>query len=144
MIELAVTDSNDKSLRDGILKAIDAYNDAKMGRSGDYRPLVIPIREGSDGSVVGGMTGYTWAQWLFIELLVLPESMRRMGVGTAMMKTAEAEAIRRGCVGVWLDTHSFQARPFYERLGYTVFGVLEDFPPGHTRYYLSKSLVSAP
>ena len=60
-----------------------------------------------------------------------------------MMKLAEEEAIRRGCVGAWLDTHSFQARPFYEKLGYTVFGVLENFPPGHTRYYLRKSLAPA-
>jgi GNAT superfamily N-acetyltransferase len=144
MIELAITDSDDKGLRDGILKAIDAYNDAKMGRSGDYRPLVIPIRESPAGPVIGGMTGYTWAQWLFIELLVLPDSMRGKGLGTRLMKMAEAEAIRRGCVGVWLDTHSFQARPFYEKLGYSVFGVLEDFPPGHTRYYLRKSLAAVP
>jgi GNAT superfamily N-acetyltransferase len=140
MIELAVTDSDDKSIRDGILKAIDVYNDAKMGRSGDYLPLAIPIREFPSGLVAGGMWGYTWAQWLFVELLVLPEAMRGKGIGTAIMKLAEREAARRGCVGVWLDTHSFQARPFYEKLGYAVFGVLEDFPPGHTRYYLRKSL----
>ena len=41
-----------------------------------------------------------------------------------------------------LDTLSFQARPFYEKLGYRVYGQLEDFPAGsgHTRYYLTKTL----
>jgi hypothetical protein len=41
---------------------------------------------------------------------------------------------------VWLDTYSFQARGFYERLGYTVFGTINDYPPGHSRFFLTKTL----
>ena len=55
----------------------------------------------------------------------------------------EAEQIardERGCVGARLETWGFQARPFYEARGYTVFGVLEDYPPGETEYHLSKRL----
>jgi hypothetical protein len=52
----------------------------------------------------------------------------------------EAEAIRRGCHGAFLDTFSYQARPFYEKLGYEVFGTLEDYPPGHQRFYMRKRL----
>jgi hypothetical protein len=51
---------------------------------------------------------------------------------------------REGCRGAFLDTHSFQARPFYEELGYKEFGVLEDHPPGHTHYWLTKKLVAKP
>ncbi|MDB5536981.1 MAG: Acetyltransferase family protein, partial [Devosia sp.] len=43
-------------------------------------------------------------------------------------------------VGIWLDTFSFQARPFYEKLGYSVFGTIPDYPPGGARYFLSKTL----
>jgi hypothetical protein len=56
------------------------------------------------------------------------------------MTLAEAEAVQRGCRAVALDTFSFQARGFYERLGYSVFGVLNDCPPGHSRFYLTKRL----
>ncbi|MEX3946099.1 hypothetical protein AB4Y44_42815, partial [Paraburkholderia sp. BR10937] len=42
----------------------------------------------------------------------------------------EEEACRRGCSGAWLDTYSFQARAFYERLDYTVFGTIDNYPPG--------------
>lgn len=66
--------------------------------------------------------------------------MRGTGVGTQLMRMAEDEARSRSCVGVWLDTHTFQARPFYERLGYSVFADLPDFPPGHTRFYMMKRL----
>jgi hypothetical protein len=41
---------------------------------------------------------------------------------------------------VWLDTFSFQAREFHERLGYTVFGTITDCPPGHSRFFLKKAL----
>jgi hypothetical protein len=57
------------------------------------------------------------------------------------MRRAEAVAAARGCVGVWLDTFSFQARPFYERLGYSVFGTLEDNPRGGARFFMQKRLV---
>jgi len=56
------------------------------------------------------------------------------------MNLAEQEADRRGCIGVWVDTHSFQAPGFYERLGYSPFGVIEDYPPGHSRLFLQKRL----
>jgi hypothetical protein len=54
------------------------------------------------------------------------------------MRAAEAVAIERGCIGVWLDTFAFQARPFYERLGYSVFGELRDHPRNSARYFLMK------
>ena len=55
----------------------------------------------------------------------------------------EAEAIRRGCKGAYLDTFSYQARPFYEKLGYEVFGTLDDYPTGHQRFYMRKRLSEA-
>jgi GNAT superfamily N-acetyltransferase len=59
------------------------------------------------------------------------------------MAEAEAEALRRGCHAASLDTYSFQARGFYERLGYSVFGIIDDCPPGHSRIYLIKRLGSS-
>ena len=37
-----------------------------------------------------------------------------------------------------LDTFAFQAPAFYEKQGYTLFGTIEDLPPGHARYFLQK------
>jgi GNAT superfamily N-acetyltransferase len=76
---------------------------------------------------------------LRIDRLVVAEAMRGTGLGRQTMSLAEDEAQRRGCRGAWLDTYSFQARRFYERLGYTVFGTLADYPPGHSRIFLSKT-----
>jgi hypothetical protein len=65
--------------------------------------------------------------------LALCRSVRPAG-GTAARPAGRA----RGCIGSFLDTFSFQARPFYEKQGYTVFGRIENFPKGHTRFLLSK------
>ena len=77
---------------------------------------------------------------LHVTLLFVPASLRGAGVGRTLMMEAEAEAMRRGCSAVSLDTFSFQARGFYEKLGYSVFGTLEDYPQGHRRFYLTKRL----
>ena len=56
------------------------------------------------------------------------------------MQAAEEVARERGCIGMWLDTFSFQARGFYVKPGFTVFGTIDDYPIGHRRFYLSKRL----
>lgn len=66
--------------------------------------------------------------------------LRGRGLGRHLMEMAEQEGRRLGCHGAYLDTFSFQARPFYERCGYEVFGVLERFPDEHQRYFMRKRL----
>lgn len=62
------------------------------------------------------------------------------GYGAALLIEAETVAREAGCVAVRLDTYEFQARPFYERHGYTVYGELEGYPAGPRTYLLKKSL----
>lgn len=128
--------------RKPIFEAIDAYNDAVTGLPEPARPLALLLRDPTTREVTGGLWGISYYRWLFIELLVLPESARGQGLGTRLMRAAEQEAHARGCIGIWLDTFSFQARGFYEKLDFTVFGEIEDYPPGHSRFWLRKRLVT--
>ena len=45
------------------------------------------------------------------------------------MTEAERYAIEKGAEASFLDTHSFQARPFYEKLGHGVFGASKTILP---------------
>ena len=54
------------------------------------------------------------------------------------MQSAQHEAHLRGCRHAYLDTFDFQALGFYQKLGYELFGHLDDYPPGHTKYFLQK------
>lgn len=108
----------------------------------NYQPLTLILRA-QDNSVVGGLLGETYWSWLHVRSLWVHETARRQGYGGQLLALAEAEAIRRGCRHVHLSTLSFQSLSFYEHRGYTIFGVLEDLPVGHKRYFLKKGLHQA-
>jgi len=72
--------------------------------------------------------------------MYLREDLRGQGYGERILERAEEEARKRGVKDVYLDTFSFQAPGFYQKLGYRVFGELVDFPPGHTRHFMTKQL----
>ena len=135
---IRMTDVADEAIRRAIVEPLIQYNLAKSGRH-DSRPLVLAI-EDDRGAVIGGLWGRTAFDWLFVELLFVPEPLRGRGVGAGLMSRAEAEAVTRGCHGAWLDTFEFQARGFYERLGYQCFGQLPDYPVGSARYFMRKML----
>jgi GNAT superfamily N-acetyltransferase len=101
--------------------------------------ICILLREGQN-RVVGGLKGHTVWGWLHVSELWIAENIRGSKFGTQLMRAAESEARLRGCHHALLDTFDFQARPFYEKLGYKVFGELADFPCGHTRFFMSKAL----
>ena len=139
---IRTTDVPDEASRTAIVAPLVSYNQARTGRS-DHRPLIIVV-EDAEAGMVGGLWGRTAYDWLFVELLVVPEPLRGRGLGTELMKRAEAEALARGCHHAWLDTFEFQARGFYERLGYTCFAELPNYPADFSRYFMKKALGDFP
>jgi GNAT superfamily N-acetyltransferase len=133
-----MTDTPAPDVREAILGALIEFNNQRASQPENFRPLAIVLSDADTGDVVGGLWGGTNFAFLHVDLLFVPEKLRGSGLGRKMLLDAEREAISRGCRGAWLDTFSFQARGFYERLGYTVFGMLDDFPPGQHRIFLHK------
>jgi GNAT superfamily N-acetyltransferase len=103
-----------------------------------FVPLAVFARAGV--RVLGGAYGTTSWNWLHIGLVWVSAELRRQGMGRKIIAAIEGAARERGCTHAHLDTFSFQARPFYERLGYQVFATLDDFPPGHRRFFLRKRI----
>jgi GNAT superfamily N-acetyltransferase len=93
-----------------------------------------------EGEIVGGALGNTWGLWLYVSDVWVDHSLRGKGYATKLMTAIEQLAIERGCRNSYLDTFSFQARPLYEKLGYNVYGTLENHPKGHSHYFLKKTL----
>jgi GNAT superfamily N-acetyltransferase len=124
--------------REAIVRLVVEYNNSKVGPS-NGRALFIVLRNEA-ATVSGGLSGSTSRGWLFIDHLVVPKASRGRGVGKHLVALAEREAIHRGCYNAWLNTFEFQARGFYEKLGYACFGELPDYPPGFSRFFMKKSL----
>jgi ribosomal protein S18 acetylase RimI-like enzyme len=121
-----------------IVQGLTEFNALKA--NGDIpRYLVIAVRD-TEQKVVGGLVGATYLGWLQIQAVWVSEALRGKGYGSRIMQQAENEARERDCPRVFLETLSFQALPFYEKIGYKVVSQIADFPPGGTRYALTKML----
>jgi len=105
----------------------------------DVRPLSC-FAEAADSRVAGGVVGRTWGECAEVQQLWVQDAARKQGLGTALMRRFEAEALSRGCKRIYLDTWSFQARDFYVALGYEIRLKIEGFGPGIIKYSLVREL----
>ena len=138
---LTVTDAPGTAAEAAIRDGLSDYNFDKAGYR-DHRPLAILVSDPQTGEVVGGLIGRTSFGLLYVDRFFLPERLRKQGLGSRIIAAAEAEGRRRGCSRAVLSTLSFQAPGFYQRQGWDVLGKIECEPPGHTRFLMTKSLVS--
>jgi GNAT superfamily N-acetyltransferase len=94
-----------------------------------------------NNQVVGGIIGkmYCW-NVVSVDILFIAEGFRKRGIGSSLIKYIEKFAIDNKCSLIHLDTFDFQAKEFYLKMGYQVFGELNDCPPGHSRFYLCKKI----
>lgn len=120
------------------LNGLIAHNRAYAGPH-RYRKLVLSAREGR--RIVGGLVGDCAWNYVYVHLLWVDEAARGRDYGSALMREAERVARERGAAIVWLNTFSFQAPRFYEKLGYRRFAALKGTPAkGATRFFYAKRL----
>lgn len=103
----------------------------------DFQWLGFVLRD-AHNAVIAGVAGYTWGGACEIRSLWVHETVRGRRLGQRLLALAEREATARGCAVVTLDTHSFQAPGFYLKQGYTVVGIVDDYPRGHQKYFFQK------
>lgn len=92
------------------------------------------------GEACGGLFGHVEYNWLCLDQLYVDNVCRGQNIGTQLMHKAEDYAKEHNLTGIKLDTWDFQAKPFYEKLGYEVYAELKDCPPGTITYFLKKEL----
>lgn len=136
---LMLTDAPTEESARVVELGLAGYNYAKAGFV-DHRELAVLLSDPESGEVLGGLLGRTSLGLLFVDLFHVPESLRGSGLGSRIMRQAEDEARRRGCVASFLITINFQAPDFYARLGYEEFGRVESLP-GIARIMMRKSLI---
>jgi GNAT superfamily N-acetyltransferase len=90
--------------------------------------------------MVGGACGELWGQSLHVSALWVADELRGHGYGAALLRTLESHAVQVGQVLAYVETLSYQARPFYEKQGYRLFGELDGIAEGCALYFLRKDL----
>lgn len=136
-LRISFEPNNEASTRE-VIDGLVYHNVAQTGQDSWY-PVRFYLR-GQGDAIRGGLLGQVWGKWLHINILWIDRSARGKGHASELLRRAEAYARELGCIGAHLETFSFQARPLYERHGYEVFGQIDDYPPGHTNYFLRKRL----
>ncbi|NND69703.1 MAG: GNAT family N-acetyltransferase [Halioglobus sp.] len=115
--------------------------DSERSRAPPYARATFSWLLHSGGDVVCGvLTADILWDWMYIDELWIEEALRGQGLGKKLMRKAEEHAVAEGLAGIWLWTQSWQAAPFYERLGYEEFARFPDFPRGHARVGLRKEM----
>ncbi|MER8454145.1 GNAT family N-acetyltransferase [Mesorhizobium sp. M1428] len=132
-----ITEQPDESDRKAILDQLYIHNES-TGSVYDLKSFAILIKSPGSGKTAGGLWATCYYDWLHIELIFVPKELRGRKIGSRLVRSAERWALRRGCVGVWLNTFEFQAPAFYQSLGYETFGHLSNYPRGSRRYFLRK------
>lgn len=136
-MQINVTDNPAQVDEDFVIDSLWAHNN-KFDEV-DIHPLFITLRD-EKNAIAGGLVARTWWGGLEVQYLWVSDDYRTHGYGRQLMQQAEKEALKRGCHMAYVDTFSFQAKGFYEKLGYREYGHLGNYAHKHTRYYLAKDL----
>ncbi|WP_105264531.1 GNAT family N-acetyltransferase [Pseudoalteromonas sp. T1lg76] len=125
-----------------ISQGIQSYNQEHLPKQVVFEPdtRFAAFARNDKGEVIGGIRAKAFWNYCIIELLWLSAQTRGSGVGSRLMAAVEAHAKAQGFNYMRTETLDFQAKPFYEKLGYQVYGELVDCPKGHTTYCLIKAL----
>lgn len=137
-MDFRMTDDVRESDRQEIFRGLLEYNLSKIE---DRHPRELGIYwEDPEGRKQAGLIGSTHGNWLTVQYLWVAAESRGRGVGSSLLRQAEAEALQRGCKYAFLDTFGFQAPDFYRKYGYAEAFVLNEYPVSGKRYYFTKAL----
>ena|ERR1700761_4506083 len=133
-----VIDAYSDALKEALQEGLRAYNASQLPDA-PRRRIAVAIRDDSN-KIQGGVIAYLFGDGCFIDTVWTDDTVRGKGFGTKIVRLAEDEARRLGARGVWLYTTSFQAKPFYEKLGYVQFGELQWPGSDVKRHFMRKPL----
>lgn len=140
-MNISITDTIDEKAYSRISDLLYEYNLSKTQDLEDEinKPLEIIIRN-EQNEIIGGLYGRSiWGTLEINKCVVIPQN-RNEGIGQKLIIEAEKEAKKRNCRFISLNTFSFQAPEFYEKLGFEEIGTETDFPKGFEKYYYRKRI----
>lgn len=137
-MKLTLDHNVSESERQLIQDQVVAFSDAQSSPR-NFNSFGVVLRN-EKNAVVGGAVGVVVWDWLVVDLLWVAEELRGQGHGRHLISAVEKQAIALGCNRSRLDTFDFEAKDFYLKCGYHIYGALEGFPHGHTQFHMQRQL----
>ena len=130
-----------KQDQDYLIDRLVEYNLSKVKSEQEENFIDLSMKAVEDDKIIAGIIAkmYCW-NIVYVDTLWVDPDYRGRRIGEKLLTMLENEAKLKGAKLVHLDTFDFQAKDFYLKQGYEIFGKLEDCPENHCRYYMKKSL----
>ncbi|MCW3465198.1 GNAT family N-acetyltransferase [Chitinophaga nivalis] len=140
-MHITVKDTIHQPDYDTVHEMLINYNLSKTAhlKDSNNEPLEIIARD-DNNVVIGGIYGRSLWGTLMINYLVVAEGYRDQRIGQQLIAAAEQEAVKRNCQLISLNTYSFQALPFYEKMGFSQIGEEANPVLGITKHFLCKKV----
>ncbi|HTT97126.1 MAG TPA: GNAT family N-acetyltransferase [Rhizomicrobium sp.] len=137
-MKVALEEDADDAVLRGLVDGMRAFNGAAVPGLKSHK-IVAAIRDDA-GALHGGVIGRMAGDSVYMEIVYNDDAVRGTGLGRETMKLVEDRARELGAREAWLYTMSFQAKPFYEKLGYHQFAELPWLGGKHQRHFMRKDL----
>ncbi|NRB25997.1 GNAT family N-acetyltransferase [Shewanella sp.] len=136
-MKIEVINEEDTDVFDELVAGVREHKYEHMGPENTL-PLSVVARD-ENNQLIGGVSGQTIYKNFLIGVVWVDKQTRGTGLGRRLMELAEVEAKQRGCLVAQLDTLSYQAPVFYQKLGFEIVGTVPAFPGSPERYFLLKN-----
>lgn len=114
------------------------YEEAKKKRGMSPNVPFGFFLKDENGDTVGGLNGFCYYGCLYMDQLYIVEKYRGQGWGKKLVLAAEELGRAQECRMFTVTTMDWEARGFYEKLGYKVVSVIEGYENDAVMYVLRK------
>ena len=99
-----------------------------MAEEGEEEVFIYKVTD-PEGQLIGGCVLITdELKTAKIYVLWVDEAYRGQGIASALMRECERKAREQGCYLAQIGTFDFQAKPFYDKHGYSLIVTTRDYP----------------
>nr|WP_202070134.1 GNAT family N-acetyltransferase [Rickettsia tillamookensis] len=137
--EIVYAEEMDKAYSAIIWDAFNKEAREKKNLRGDLKSFSFSLLD-QNKDFIGGISGISFWGALYVSSLFVNENYRNQNYGSLLIEKAENLARERSCTFVCLSTMDFQAKPFYEKLGYKIEFTRHGYEKDSIMYLLRKNL----
>ena len=122
-----------------LIGRLQEFNEQHSPTPFERKDVRLFIRDEA-GQILGGFLGTVSLHCLIIQILWVEEAMRGSGMGRSLVERAMEIALTHGAKQSVVETTSFQAPGFYEKLGFAIICEIPDCPIGAKTLLLQRHL----
>jgi GNAT superfamily N-acetyltransferase len=122
-----------------VVGKLEAFNDAHTPAPFERREIRLFVRDDA-GAIQAGLLGALSMHCLVIQIIWVEEALRGQGIGKELIESAVGIARKEGARQAIVETTTFQAPDFYQKLGFSVICEITDCPLGASSLLMQKWL----